>query len=112
MAEYRCEICNVIGKTHPVECHEIWEFDMDNKIQILTGLISLCPMCHKAKHIGLAFMKGEEKEVINHIKKINNWNNADVNKYIGESFQIHNILSEVDWTLDLSYIDTFMQARK
>lgn len=108
-AGYKCEICGGVGDKHPVECHEIWEFDMDSKVQKLTGLTSLCPMCHKAKHIGLAFIKGEEKEVIKHIKKVNNWANADVNKYINEAFQIHDILSKKNWILDLSYVDVFMR---
>lgn len=111
-AGYKCEICSGVGPKHPVECHETWEFDMVNHIQKLIGLTSLCPMCHKSKHIGLAFIKGEEKEVIKHIKKVNGWTNADANKYIEEAFKIHDILSRTEWTLDLSYVDVFMQETK
>ena len=70
-AEYKCELCCGKGETHPVECHEIWDFDMQNKVQKLIGLISLCPKCHKVKHSGLAITNGEEELIVNHIKKIN-----------------------------------------
>ncbi len=26
-ANYRCEICHGVGRKHPVECHEIWEYN-------------------------------------------------------------------------------------
>lgn len=104
-ANYRCEICNGVGDRHPVECHEMWEFDMNSKVQKLIGLISLCPTCHKTKHIGLAFINKEEDIVINQLKKINKWENEDVYKYINESFLIHDILSSIEWELDLSYLN-------
>ena len=47
-ANYKCQICGDSGINqgykHPVECHEIWEFDDKNKIQYLIGFISLCPI--------------------------------------------------------------------
>lgn len=106
-ANYRCEICNGVGDRHPVECHEIWDFDVDTRTQKLIGLISLCPLCHKAKHIGLAFINEEEELVIEHIKKVNNWNDNDVNKYINEAFLIFEVLSEIEWKLDLSFLEDF-----
>ena len=32
-AAHKCEICGGYGKKHPVECHEIWEYDDKNHIQ-------------------------------------------------------------------------------
>lgn len=46
-ADNKCEICGDVGTNqgykHNVECHEIWEYDDENHIQRLIGLISLCP---------------------------------------------------------------------
>ena len=45
-SNYKCEICGDKGTTHPVECHEIWEYDDVNYVQKLIGFIALCPNCH------------------------------------------------------------------
>lgn len=77
-ANYKCEICGGIGKEHPVECHEVWNYnDRDFNIELLTDeeitdtiynkvvrvqklshCQAICPDCHQAKHIGLAQIKG------------------------------------------------------
>lgn len=105
-AEYRCEICGGVGPDHPVECHETWDFDMKTKTQRLTGLISLCPLCHMAKHIGLAFTKSKGELVIDHIQAVNGWTRDDADKYIGEAFHVYEVLSTHSWKLNLSYLDT------
>lgn len=38
----------------PVECHEVWDYDDDRKIQRLERRVALCPACHEVKHAGLA----------------------------------------------------------
>lgn len=107
-AGYRCEICGGIGDKHPVECHEIWDYDLSNKVQILTGLISLCPTCHKVKHSGLAIINGEEDIIVNQLKLINDWEDEDVYKYLGEVFAIFEVLSTINWELDLSFLDMYV----
>lgn len=110
-AGYKCEICGGVGKRHPVECHEIWEYYPDKQIQKLMGLISLCPSCHKVKHTGLAMINGEDDLVISQITKVNGWTKADAEKYIDEAFQIHAVLSQLEWTLDLSYLDDVLKQK-
>lgn len=34
-AQYRCKICHGQGTKHPVECHEIWEYDDAKHTQTL-----------------------------------------------------------------------------
>ena len=36
---YCCGICKDKGR---LECHEIWEYDDTNKVQLLKGFIALC----------------------------------------------------------------------
>ena len=31
-AFYKCEVCGGVGSAHPVECHEVWDFDDENKM--------------------------------------------------------------------------------
>lgn len=107
-ANYHCEICGCQGDNHPVEAHEVWSYDMKTGIQKLIYILALCPMCHKAKHIGFAIINGEEESIKKHIMKTNNWKKEDVDKYIYEAFSLFEKRSKIEWTLDLSYItETF-----
>lgn len=52
--DYKCAICGESGLDqgydHPVEAHEIWDYDFDTLTQHFEGVISLCPTCHKVIH--------------------------------------------------------------
>lgn len=52
--DYKCAICGATdleqGFGHPVEAHEIWDYDFDTCTQYFEGLVALCPICHKVVH--------------------------------------------------------------
>jgi len=108
---YRCQICNQSGKSqaqgfsHPVECHEIWSFNTETHAQKLKGMISLCPMCHKAKHFGLAQRQGYGDATKAHLKRINRMSSSQLDTYIKQVFQICKERSSHEWTLDLTYLN-------
>ena len=104
-ANYKCEICGGIGNKHPVECHEIWEYDIKTKIQKLVGFISLCPKCHQVKHIGLSQIRGLYGECLEHLSKVNNISIDKAEKYIDERFEEWQERSNVKWTLDISLLE-------
>jgi len=110
-ANYKCEICGDTGlnqgKNHPVECHEIWNYNDITKTQKLTGLISLCPNCHKCKHPGLAQIKGEIKIVIMHLMKVNNYKKEDAITDLTKAFDVWKERSKYEWNLDINYIDKY-----
>jgi 5-methylcytosine-specific restriction endonuclease McrA len=110
-ANYKCEICGETGLDqgfkHPVECHEIWEYGKHKK-QILKGFISLCPLCHKTKHIGLARINGEEDLVIDQLIKVNKITRLQAVKYILDSFVDWGEKNKHDWELDISFIDDYL----
>lgn len=103
-AGYRCEICDGVGPTHPVECHERWEYDEDKCVQRLVGFISLCPLCHLAKHIGFAEIKGRLEEVIAHMMKVNGWSRKQYEDHRREAFEVWYQRSQHHWTLDTSWL--------
>jgi len=103
-AGYRCEICNGVGKKHPVECHETWYYDDEKKVQTLTGLIALCPECHQVKHIGLAQIKGKYEIAKKHLAKVNKWDIEDAEEYIRAQFEIWHKRSQTSWSVDMSLI--------
>lgn len=107
-AGHKCEICGEVGKNqgykHNVECHEIWEYDDENKIQKLIGLISLCPICHQVKHIGRAIAMKRHKIVYNQLIKVNKWTQQEVEQHVLASFELHKERSKFEWGLDLSIL--------
>jgi len=104
-ANYRCEICEGVGETHPVEAHEIWGYDDRNHIQKLKGLVALCPMCHKVKHIGLTIIQGRFDEAELHLETVNNWTRKQTIDYINEQFAIWKKRSQYVWDIDISWLN-------
>lgn len=107
-ANHKCEICGNTGLKqgfkHAVECHEIWHYDDENKIQKLTGLISLCVLCHQVKHIGRAIAIGNQVPCFNHLARVNKWTQEQVHQHIVDSFKVHTERSKYKWTLDISLL--------
>jgi 5-methylcytosine-specific restriction endonuclease McrA len=108
-ANGKCEICGETGRSqgfsHDLECHEIWKYDMSSHIQTLTGFISLCPLCHKAKHIGLTGLgpKDVYHKVIRHIMKVNKMTGPEVSDFIDEAFLEWKRKNEINWETDITF---------
>lgn len=115
IANYVCEICadNGInqGFSHPVECHEVWAYDDTHNIQKLMGFISLCPLCHKVKHIGLAKVNNELDIAINHLMKVNSIGKRTATRYIEQSFNVWRERNKNNWVVDVSYIKKFLNKK-
>lgn len=116
IANYVCQICgdNGInqGFSHPVECHEVWKFDDTHNIQKLIGFISLCPLCHKVKHIGLVQVNNEIDIAKNHLMKVNSIGKRTATIYIEQSFNIWRKRNKNNWLVDVNYIQKFLNYNK
>lgn len=110
-SNYRCEICNGKGPKWPVEAHEIWHYNDEDKIQTLLDVQALCPECHKVKHIGRTEMMSEQGlfQAIKHFCKVNQCSEDEVYDYLEEVKEIWKDRSQFKWTLDLSWIDNFLK---
>lgn len=117
LANHKCEICGDTGKNqgfnHDVECHEIWEYvnpDVSKRSgsQNLISLISLCPLCHKCKHYGLAQMRGEEELIREHLMKVNGITQNQLDRYIDAEFEAWVNRNYFKWHTDISYVDKFL----
>lgn len=102
----RCEICGGRGPRWPVECHEVWRYDLPSETQFLDGLIALCPDCHQVKHIGFAQIKGREVEALRHLAEVNAWSYVQAAQYVADSFELWRARSTVYWALDISWLGT------
>lgn len=105
-AGWVCQICGGRGERHPVECHEIWQYDDAESVQRLTGLIALCPPCHEVKHIGRAGKIGRGLEARKHLATVNGWTPEQVKSYMGNVIPIWKLRSQVQWRLDLDWLST------
>jgi hypothetical protein len=107
-ANYVCEICGGSGRDqgykHPVECHEIWHYDDDNKIQTLEGLISLCPRCHQCKHMGRTTIIGQQAVAFKHMEEVNGWTHKEVVDYVAQAFLEHRWRSGFEWKLNVGIL--------
>ncbi|HVG32852.1 MAG TPA: hypothetical protein VM911_07225 [Pyrinomonadaceae bacterium] len=106
-ARHRCEMCGGRGSKWPVECHEVFAYDDERKIQKLIRLVALCPSCHEVKHIGLAGIRGNHQRAVSHLAKVNGWSKADAELYIEACFEMWHRRSCHKWKLDLSYLERF-----
>ena len=101
----RCEICGGRGRRHPVECHEVWDYDDARLVQRLVRLIALCPSCHEVKHLGLAAKRGRHAAALAHLAKVNGWTAADAEAYTEVVFEQWAARSRHDWTLDCTVLE-------
>lgn len=111
-AGFKCEVCGGVGNKHPVECHEIWEYDDVNHVQYLLGLVSLCPACHECKHYGRAQAVGRGEIALNHLMKVNDWSPKEANIYIAQAFAKWRERSRFSWRLDLSKLKEIEEPKK
>lgn len=105
-AAYHCEVCGGQGPNHPVECHEVWEYDDEKHIQKLLGLIALCPDCHEVKHFGRTQKVGREKQAIAHMMKVNDWTKGQTISHIRKAAKLWKERSLHKWILDLLWLET------
>lgn len=99
---YRCVACGGQGPKHPVEAHERWSYSAG--VQKLEDVISLCPACHLATHIGFAEVSGKAEEAMLQLMLVNNWSKKEAEAYIQDQFRVWDIRSAQSWCLDLSWL--------
>jgi hypothetical protein len=107
-ADYKCEICDAGGV--PVECHEVWNFDLEKKVQRLKYLVCLCNACHKAKHFGHAYLSGSGHQALKHLMKVNSWSLEETLDYIDKVYIKHKRFKGIKFRkkLDTKLLDDFI----
>lgn len=105
-ARYRCEVCGGRGERHPVECHEVWDYDDERRVQRLDRLVALCPPCHRVKHLGLASVNGRYDEALQHLAGVNGWALEEAERYARSAFARWEERSRYEWTVDVSVLES------
>ena len=102
-----CEICGGRGGRHPVECHEIWSYDINTLVQKLEGCQPLCPKCHRVKHIGIPNSRKPFRECFKRFKQINKLHIQTARNIVVAIRKQWIIRSAYKWTLDISHISKY-----
>jgi len=102
-----CEVCGGRGSKHPVECHEVWEYDETTGVQRLVRMIALCPACHEVEHIGLAGLEGRGEIAAAHLAEVNGWTSQVTAVYIEQAFDVWIERSDRTWSLDVSALAAY-----
>lgn len=103
-AGHSCEVCGGRGYRHAVECHEIWRYDDDLLTQTLTGLIALCPSCHRVKHMALAREMGWDADAERHFCRVNGWSRSLMREYMDAVFEVYEERSLHAWSLNIEWL--------
>ena len=103
-ARSRCQVCGGHGPTHPVQSHEVWDYNDATGVQQLVGLVALCPACHRVKHFGRSHVEGRGDEAIEKLIQVNGWSAERAEAYIELVLEIWRLRSRVPWRLDLSWL--------
>jgi hypothetical protein len=113
-AQHKCEVCGRAGKKHAVECHEVWSYEFEKKIQRLVGFEALCPACHNVRHYMLAEIKGMDGAARNHMMKVNDWTRSQVWECVGRVKNDWLKLETVEWRVrvDTSILDFIYVAQE
>lgn len=104
---FLCEICGGKGTKHPVECHEVWNYDDVTFIQRLEGFRALCPLCHEVKHMGLAGIRGNGPRAMERFESMNELDRATSRKITTAILEQWFIRCKHEWTLDISYLKEY-----
>lgn len=91
-----------------LECHEIWDYDEDLYVQILKGLIVLCPRCHQVKHFGRSEIVGIRAQALVQLMGVNGWDNRQAEDHVTEAKIQWAERSRHKWKLDISWLTTGM----
>jgi hypothetical protein len=102
-----CEICNGQGRRHPVECHEVWDYNEETGTQTLVKMIGICPACHEVKHIGLAQIRGRLNQAIRQMCKVNNINTVEAHIVIEDATRMWLRRSKISWVLDMTALEKY-----
>ena len=102
-AGHTCKSCGSRGEPH-VEAHEVWRFEEATGVQKLTNLLCLCPICHKAKHLGFAQRIGVLDQVYARLQWLNDWSVSELEAAVDKAQKQQEILSQREWKIDTSFL--------
>jgi hypothetical protein len=103
--KYVCKFCGVRGKKdNLLQFHENWQFDDENHVMILNGIVSLCQSCHFIKHVDKSTSFDQKMMAKDYLSKINGWTRNQTETYIDEALNLWRKRGNYQWHVDLSWL--------
>jgi hypothetical protein len=100
-----CQICGDYCPNSSLICHENWQYDDTNHIQILDEFIALCPTCQKVKQKEVACIKRLDNFPYQQLARVNRWTIKKTKQYVDEQYQTWKKRSQHEWELDISWLN-------
>lgn len=110
-----CEYCGEQFNPVELEAHEVWKFDKKRKRMRLKDIVGICPLCHKAVHIGRTrSVEGEDKYLMaaNHYMLVNNRSYKEFSEDLKKAYRKCKKRSRVKWKLKVNKKDVDKILRK
>ncbi len=103
-ANYSCEICGAGDSLH---IHEVWEYNLRKKEQVLRGYKVLCGGCHRVHHSSNLVAKGEIDDIVKYIIDVNKKRGIRVGKVfveerLSKAYDLWEVYSDYFWVIDVS----------
>ncbi len=96
-----CEVCGAAPTaTHPLETHEVWDWNEAVCRQSLVRTTALCFWCHLAKHAGMAEKLGLLGQVHRHMMRVNGWGLEQLDAHNKAAWRQWLRRSTIDWTFE------------
>lgn len=93
-SNHRCAICG--ASDSDLDAHEVWEFDIKTKTQILKDIIALCPACHGVKHMRNSERIGYGDSAKAHFIKVNGCSEVALAGHYAEAQMLFEERNEVE----------------
>lgn len=101
----RCEVCGAgPSSEEPLECHEVFDWNIDTQVSTLVRVLALCRRCHHTQHIGLAAGLGVDREMRAHLQRVNRWTPRQTSNALSEVQHSWSATRNMNWSVDLSAI--------
>lgn len=107
-----CSLCGSDVGISPLELHEVWEYDENNRKQVLIGFQSICSKCHEVKHLGRTMKVGNGERAIKHLVNINHWGEKEVLEHVKMAMDVWEARSKCKYELDISLLADELPKRK
>lgn len=98
-----CAICE--EKTNHLHAHEQWAYDDKTRIQKLTDVIAICPLCHEVKHLGHTQKEGRGEEAKQHFLGVNGAAPAEYSVACSKAKKIFDERSKHEWEMDTTWLE-------
>jgi len=97
-------ICQICGSEIANDCQEVWQFNDETIMLTLTGFQTVCSGCFRVRYVERSSAPGEVQFAVFYLARINGWSEELSRFYINVCFRVWDKRSEMDWSMDLSFI--------